>query len=137
MLDQEKLLAATKAAYQELWPDDDFADRLSPPQKAGVAFNRQQAIDRTAKAIEAYGQSMISTSDPQKVVLAMPEDLAMVQQVLATVVYLDKEGVTSYAVVKSGEGLMSTWLGMGVLTQDYLLQQHRIDWQNGPEGEGE
>jgi hypothetical protein len=120
----QRILAAAKAAFPALWPDEEVEN------KAGYAFARTDALSVITKAIDAYEAA--PTGDTTQVVsLVMPPDAAMVQQTLATVSYLDREGRMAYSVRCIGEGPLSTWLGMGILTQDYLLQQNRIDWKEG------
>jgi hypothetical protein len=120
------LEAATKAAYPELWPDN--WNELAPQNKASLAYHRQAAMDRARLAIEAYAERSADNSGltAQEVTLGLPEDAAMIQQVLATITYIDNEGSTAYVVRTMGEGLRTTWLGMNVLTQDYLLKMQGV-----------
>lgn len=117
-----RLEAATKEAYPELWPP--YYDDLPAQNKASLAHHRQAAIERVRAAVQAYGEQSAGNSGltAQEVTLALPDDAAMVQQVLATITYIDHEGSTAYVVRTMGEGLRTTWLGMNVLTQDYLLK---------------
>lgn len=119
-MNTEKLEQATKEAYPELWPDN--WQELPGQNKASLAYHRQAAMDRVAKAIESYGAPQSGGLVSQEVTLELPEDAAMIQQVLATITYIDHEGSTAYVVRTMGEGLRTTWLGMNVLTQDYLLK---------------
>lgn len=132
-MDVEKTMAAAKAAYPELWPDsgDEPYGYSGPTGKATLARRRQAAIGRIGRALEAYGEhaSEMPTDpddDLSSIALAdfaisLPEDAAMVQQVLTTVTYIDQEGKTAYVVRTMGEGLLTSWLGMSILTQNYLL----------------
>lgn len=135
MADADRLEAATKEAYPELWPDN-FAE-LPPQNKASLAFHRQSAMDRISRAVEAYGEQSSGGGGltAQEVTLGLPEDAAMIQQVLATIMYLDHDGDTAYVVRTMGEGLRTSWLGMNVLTQDYLLKMPGITGWGNEEGE--
>lgn len=136
--------AAAKAAFPELWPDN--LRELSPDARAALAFSRQQALTRVGAAIAAYelagdeeaheealGQATIGVAEDEGIALAdftigLPEDAAMVLQVITTISYVDTEGRTVYVVRTMGEGQRTSWLGMCVLTQDYLL-----NWRAEPE----
>lgn len=121
-MNTDKLEQAAKAAYPELWPDN-FAE-LPAPNKASLAYHRQAAMDRVKAGIEAYSETSAgepSLTSLQEVTLALPDDAAMVQQVLATIAYIDNDGQTAYVVRTLGEGLRTTWLGLNVLTENYLL----------------
>jgi phage tail protein X len=133
-MNTESLEAATKAAYPELWPDN--WNELPPHNKASLAYHRQAAMERARVAIESYaeanaGAAANSGLAAQEVTLALPDDAAMIQQVLATITYIDHEGATAYVVRTMGEGLRTTWLGMNALTQDYLLKMPGVTGWNG------
>jgi hypothetical protein len=115
----EKVLAAAKAAYPELWPEDPLKEADMP--RGPLAFARQDAIERVGRALEAY-ENVKPEVGAGPVVLMPPEDAALVQQVLAVTSYIDNTGRTTYSVRCIGEGLSTTWLGMGVLAQNWLLQ---------------
>jgi hypothetical protein len=66
------------------------------------------------------------------ITLALPEGAQMLQQSLTIAMYLDDHGRSAYTVACVGEGLTSSWLGMNVLCQDFLLKQHH---ENGWESE--
>lgn len=119
-----QLEAATKAAYPELWPDN--WNELPAQNKASLAYHRQAAMERVSAAISAYGESGGGLT-AQEVTLSLPDDAAMIQQVLATITYIDHEGTTAYVVRTMGEGLRTTWLGMNLLTQDYLLKMPGVN----------
>jgi hypothetical protein len=125
--DSSKIEAAAKAAFPELWPTTE--EELSLPQRAARTFNRQYAIERITKAIEAYNEAPGEMGDADPVELAnfgieLPSDAAIVQQVLTAITYVDNDGKMAYTVNTQGEGLLTTWLGMVVLTQNYLLAHY-------------
>lgn len=133
-MDQQRLAKAAKAAYPELWPDSGEEPRgyESSAGKANLAVRRQAALGRVVKALEIYEGAVGEEAAIEQAevvtpltdfVVGLPEDAAMVQQVLTTVTYLNHEGQTAYVVRTMGEGLRTSWLGMCVLTQDYLLRQ--------------
>jgi hypothetical protein len=118
MASAERIEAAAKAAYPELWPEGD----VPMEHRAGLAIARQQAVTRIAAAVEAAD----SEGDSQtlgKVDIALPDDAAMVQQTLTVVAFIDNEGRTAYSVFTTGEGLLASWVGMAALAQNYLLHQ--------------
>ena len=141
-----------QAAWPELWPDnwsslapsDRLAyagvrqtaiDRMAEALKA-VAEASDEEVMRVKRQREAFNELRDLEADldekeapagkssltAEEVTIKLPEDAAMVQQVLATIVYVDHDGQTAYDVRTMGEGLRTTWLGMNVLTQDYLLK---------------
>jgi hypothetical protein len=121
--DLQRIQRATQEAYPELWPDS-WQD-LPSQNKASLAFHRQAALDRVVKAVQAYEQDPVATSPSltaQEVTIALPEDAALVQQVLTGISYIDTEGRSAYIVRTMGEGLRTSWLGMLVLAQDYILK---------------
>lgn len=133
MADGEKIAAAAKAAFPELWPAEDAytAFGRTPPFPPGeLAYLRQDAVDRIIKAIEVLQQPEAAGEDSHEAgpipladfTIEMPDDAAMIQQVLTTITYIDNDGRTAYVVRTMGEGLRTSWLGMCVLTQDYILR---------------
>lgn len=74
------------------------------------------------------GQSSLVGQDADgtpTITLTLPEGAKMLSQSLTIATYLDDHGNTAYTVACVGQGLTSSWLGMNVLCQDYLLRQHR------------
>lgn len=128
-MDIEKIKVAAKAAYPELWPED--ANDFPIPGAAGravMARHRTEVVDRITKALQAAEEFGAAPDEGEFEVvplgdfaISLPEDAAMVQQVLTTVTYIDNEGKTAYVVRTKGEGLLTSWLGMSILTQNYLL----------------
>mgnify|MGYP001572792488 CR=1 FL=1 len=140
MTDLDGIVAAAKAAYPELWPEDEKKWQLGA--RAALVHSRQAVIERVTNAVEAYEQATASTppqvfeiqlpSDAAMIqlpsdaaMIQLPSDAAMIQQVLTVIAYLDGDGQTAYSVRTTGEGLISSWLGMCVLAQDYLLHLQR------------
>lgn len=124
MENHEHLLIAAQAAFPELWPSEEPKD---PSTRAGLAIARQQAMDRAGNAIAAFEASVAGDEEGDPAVMGdlaieMPEGAAMLLQTLVTIAYIDEEGRTAYVVRTMGEGMRSSWLGMCVLTQDYLLK---------------
>lgn len=129
-----KIEAAAKAAYPDLWPDD--YNKLPGPTKAAITNMRQQATEIVVRALNAADQVEDSAPDGDEapdtsgaifntladVTVALPQDAAMLEQVLTVVTYVAKDGRTAYVVRTMGEGLRTSWLGMLVLAQDYLLK---------------
>lgn len=123
MTDSTKLEAAVKAAYPELWPDD--WEQLPGLNKASLAYHRQAAMDRLRLGIEAYAEAQSEGGGSSPLAdysISLPEDAAMIQQVLTIVSYIDNDGRTAYVVRTMGDGLRTSWLGMCVLAQDYILK---------------
>jgi hypothetical protein len=118
-MDAARVEAAAKAAFPEFWSED--LEELKPQYKALVTIRRQEVIDKMVKGLESYE----ATRNPATVVLEPPDGAAMVQQVLVTTMFIDNDGRTAYTVRCLGEGLLNSWLGMGVMAQDYLLQRFR------------
>lgn len=131
MTDVDKVLKAAKAAFPELWPDEDAMQVLLQQHggKGGLAIQRQAALGRVQAALEAAGADPAGDAT-QRVVLIMPDDAMMIQQTLAIITYIDESGKVAYSIRTLGEGLVSSWLGMNVLAQHYLLQQAGLDGEN-------
>jgi hypothetical protein len=126
----DKVLAAAKAAYPEFWPALHRAEDMPM-----LTMQRQAIIDRIGAALEAAeAHEPDAPQGLQTLAIVVPQDAAMVQQSLTVLAYLDHNGETAYSVQALGEGLMSSWLGMGVLAQDYLLREMR---QANDEGDGD
>ena len=141
-MNYDKIEASAKAAFPELWPDN--AEKLGPEAQAGLVYQRQNAIDRTVAALAAYvdAEPEVETVDlpvgdveaePESeegegvlldsVTLSLPEDAAMVQQTMTVLTYIDEQGRTAHAMHFTGDGQRTSWLGMCVLAQDYILKQ--------------
>lgn len=123
-----RIEAAAKAAYPELWPED--WEQLPASHRASLTITRQGAIGKVTAAIQAYEAAATPEKEDgqaEQVPLAdfsisMPDDAAMIQQVLTAITYIDTEGRTAYVVRTMGEGLRTSWLGMCALAQDYILK---------------
>jgi hypothetical protein len=123
-IDPNRIITATKAAFPELWESgsDVHDDALKGMEASALATARQNALSRVGQAIAAYDENVGGDPTPA-IMLVLPEDAAMLEQALVTLTYFDKDGKLSYSVQTMGDGVLSTWLGMGVLAQNYLLRQ--------------
>lgn len=144
MAEADRLLAAAKVMFPQLWETPD--SEVPMGHKVALTMARQRAMDKVVAGIEAYhmhvdtdelpaeevvaGATPVEASkpEPQQEItplgefnVGLPSDAAMVQQVLVVITYIDNEGGTAHMIKTSGEGLRTTWLGMCVLAQDYLL----------------
>jgi hypothetical protein len=108
------VLAAATAAYPELFGENVPAAGGNPANRALV---KQDILARIARAVKA-------ADDANPVIkIAPPPDAQMVLQTLAAVTYLNEDGNTLFAVYTQGDGQLTSWLGMNVMTQDYLLSK--------------
>lgn len=129
----ERLLKAAQSAFPELWETPD--SEVPKQHRGNLAMARQRALTITTDAVTGWEaadeevpaevleelEEISKESAFGDIKVALPDDAAMVQQVLTVVTYLDNEGVTAYVVRTSGDGLMTSWLGMCMLAQNYLL----------------
>jgi hypothetical protein len=118
----DKILTAAKAAFPELWTDED--GKNAEPWKV---MHRQESLTLMARALQAIGETdgPVGPAGPGKahiVSLVMPAEVAMVDRTLAVTSYFDANGQTAYAFSALGEGQMATWLGMSVLLQDWIIR---------------
>lgn len=109
--------ALERPAEEEFVVPDDLSSLDDTPAASGEDEPEKPA--RRLAQVSADGEGV-----PQ-VILNLPEGAKILQQSLTIAMYLDENGASAYTVACLGEGLTSTWLGMNVLCQDYLLAQHR------------
>ena len=147
-MNYERIEAAAKGAFPELWPDD--LKDLGMDARAALTYQRQSAIDRMVAGLAAYEEVPDDTEgalNPDSVntppiedvelpdeesdegrflgsiTMSLPENAAMVTQTLTVLSFIDEDGRTAYGVQFTGEGQRTSWLGMCVLAQDYILKQ--------------
>lgn len=127
MTDANTTLTAAKAAFPELWPEEDAMQVVLQQHggPGGLTIARQEVLDRVQRALDAVEGNDEDTIPPgtESITLQLPKDAKMVQQALAIVMYIDSEGRVAYSVRTIGEGVISSWLGMNVLTQNHLLRR--------------
>lgn len=131
MTDASKILAAAEAAFPELWPSTD--EELTGPQKAARAFNRQYAVERVAKALKAYSDAVRAETPTEPTLLEeqairLPDDAAMIQQTLTVIQYIDTEGQSAIKVHTTGDGQITSWLGLVEIAKLYVLQTVGIEF---------
>jgi hypothetical protein len=131
MASMDQILAASKAAWPMLW--EDAGPDASAEERAAQMNARQASLDMMGKALDAAAEVPVEAEDVEGFpptdgtllgdwTLNLPEDTAMVQQILTMVCFINNEGRTAYAVRFMGEGLKTSWLGMATLAQDYILR---------------
>lgn len=142
-MNYERIEAAAKGAFPELWPDN--AKELGMDAQAALTYQRQHAIDRMVAGLAAYEEVPDEEADapepaatqpflPEEgdeddgrllgsITMSLPDNAAMVTQTLTVLSFIDDDGRTAYGVQFTGEGQRTSWLGMCVLAQDYILKQ--------------